>query len=83
MWMAAMLLAGQAGAEVWRVGPDRPHDAPSQVAGLVGNGDRVEIDPGEYPGDVAVWRADDLSVVDPAGGAHLRSPGDTDENNAI
>lgn len=47
-------------ASVWPVGPGRPHTKPSQVAGLVADGDTVEIDAGLYTADVCVWHASNL-----------------------
>lgn len=49
-------------AEVWRVGPTQQYTVPSAVAGLVKDGDEVWIDPAEYVGDVAVWRANNLKL---------------------
>jgi len=37
----------------WLVGPTRTYTLPSQVSGLVNNGDTVSIDAGIYNSDVA------------------------------
>ncbi len=49
-------------AEVWHVGPTQKYTVPSAVATLVKDGDTVWIDPAEYVGDVAVWRAHRLKL---------------------
>jgi hypothetical protein len=82
-WLFVLLLAGRVDAEVFRVGPDRTYRVPSEVAALVEDGDRVEIDAGVYPGDAAVWRADGLTLVGVGGLAHLRSGGVTAEDKAV
>ncbi|WP_207480761.1 right-handed parallel beta-helix repeat-containing protein [Arenibaculum pallidiluteum] len=59
---AAMGSAGTARAETLRVGPDRPLKAPSEAARVARDGDRVEIEPGEYF-DCAVWTQNRLQIV--------------------
>ncbi|MBK6551846.1 MAG: T9SS type A sorting domain-containing protein [Flavobacteriales bacterium] len=59
----------------WHVGPGQPYTAPSQVSGLVGNGDTVNIAAGTYPSDVARWQANDLLLRGIGGMAHLESNG--------
>jgi hypothetical protein len=50
-------------ATVWPVGPTRPHTKPSQVAGLVADGDTVAIDAGTYLLDVCSWHANNLTLL--------------------
>ncbi len=66
---------GSVAATIWQVGPQRTYTAPSQVAGLVGNGDTVEIDAGVYAGDVAGWTANNLTLRGVGGKAHLQANG--------
>jgi hypothetical protein len=44
---------------VWQVGPTRTYTVPSDVTGLVSNGDTVQIDAGTYT-DCAVWTKSNL-----------------------
>jgi len=67
-------LAGLALARTWPVGPARVDTLPSQVAGRVGNGDTVLIDPGTYA-DVCSWRANDLLLKGNGGIARLDAVG--------
>lgn len=62
-------------AATWLVGPSQIYQKPSQVAGLVQNGDTVLIEAGTYPGDVARWTADNLLIKGVNGVAHLKSGG--------
>lgn len=75
-------------AEVWRVGPTQEYKVPSAVAGLVKDGDEVWIDPVEYVGDVAVWRAHRLKLfrtpsAQDGSFAVLRAGGRAAESKAI
>jgi hypothetical protein len=58
--LAATLSLAQ--AETLQVGPERVLKLPSAAAAAAHDGDVVEIDAGDYPGDVAVWRQNDLTV---------------------
>ncbi|MBU3699914.1 MAG: T9SS type A sorting domain-containing protein [Candidatus Kapabacteria bacterium] len=83
-----LLLSRPARADVWRVGPSQTYKVPSAVASLVKDGDEVWIDPVEYVGDVAVWRANRLKlmVAPPANDrlmAILKADGKAAEQKAI
>ena len=67
-------LTGPAAARTWQVGSSRADTVPSQVAGRVGNGDTVLIDPGTYA-DVCCWRANDLVLEGNGGMARLDATG--------
>jgi Secretion system C-terminal sorting domain len=68
----------------WQVGPTRTYKVPSAVAGLVANGDTVDIDAGLYTGDVASWYASSLVIRGVGGGyAHLEANGQHAEGKAI
>ena len=60
-----------------KVGPKHAIKLPSQAATLVQAGDIVEIEAGIYPGDAAVWRADNLTLRGVNGRARLLSQGIT------
>jgi hypothetical protein len=59
----------------WLVGPSRFYTLPSQVSGLVNNGDTVSIDAGVYNSDVAHWTASNLLLRGVGGFAHLKANG--------
>jgi hypothetical protein len=50
------------GGRLIRVGPGRDAETISAAADLAGDDDLVEIDAGEYRGDVAVWKQKRLSI---------------------
>jgi hypothetical protein len=62
-------LEGRRVPAVLHVGPAEPYRVPSQAAAVAHDGDTVLIDAGTYKGDVAVWKANNLTIkgVDPAG----------------
>lgn len=69
---------------VLRVGPKRELKLPSEAAAKVRDGDIVEIDAGDYIGDVAVWTRQRLTLRGVGGGrAHLRADGRAAEGKAI
>lgn len=74
---------GPAAAATVRVGPGRPYAVPSATAVAIRNGDTVEIEGGIYAGDVAVWRASNLTLRGVHGRPHLRAEGRSAENKAI
>ncbi len=51
-----------AGGRIHRVGPDQQFRRPSELVGRVSPGDIIEIMPGTYLNDEAVWRTDNLTV---------------------
>jgi hypothetical protein len=74
-----------AGAErqVLKVGPGQPYTLPSQAARAARDGALVEIHSGEYEGDVAIWRQDDLTLRGVGERPHLRAGGRAAERKAI
>jgi hypothetical protein len=66
-----------------QVGPGRTIKLPSQAAAIVQRGDIIEIDAGAYVGDVAVWRADNLTIRGVGGRARLLAAGESAEQKAI
>lgn len=84
--LLALLLAGAAtapalaSAATLRVGPGMPYTTPSAAAAVARDGDVIEIAAGTYR-DVAIWRANDLTIrgIGPAR-AHLDAAGLTIQN---
>lgn len=71
-------------AKIWQVGPTRTYTVPSAVAGLVADGDTVDIDAGLYTGNVAKWFANNLLLRRVGDGyAHLDAGGNNAEGKAI
>jgi hypothetical protein len=68
---------------VIRVGPGRQYTKPSQAAAVAQDGDVIEIDAGEYRGDVASWYANNLTIRGVGGMAHLIADGKNAEGKAI
>lgn len=80
---SALPLENLAGRRVLRVGPQREIRRIAQAAQLARDGDLVEIDPGEYAADVAVWSKDNLIIRGLGQGARLRAAGANAEGKAI
>ena len=51
-----------ANAETLRVGPQHVLKKPGEAAAIAKDGDTIEIEAGEYPGDSTVWRANNLII---------------------
>ena len=68
---------------VLAVGPKRTVQTLARAARLAADGDTVEVDAGEYVGDVAVWTQDRLTVRAVGGRALLRAAGRSAEGKAI
>jgi hypothetical protein len=66
-----------------RVGPTQQYKTPSAVAAAAQDGDTIEIEAGEYPGDVAVWSANRLTIRGVNGMAHLAANGKSAQQKAI
>lgn len=71
--MLAFPLAAR--ATIWQVGPGQTYTMPSQVTGLVNDGDTVDIETGTYLSDVAPWTANNLLLRGVGGFAHMESNG--------
>ncbi len=68
---------------VLRVGAERDLKTPSAAAQIARDGDTVEIDAGDYPGDAAIWRQHRLTIRGVGGRARLRAEGASAEGKAI
>ena len=89
-WAAAFvaitvfLASGFVGAgQIIQVGPNRAVQTLADAARLANDGDTVEVDAGNYRGDVAVWRQTDLHVRAVGGRARLFADGAAAEGKAI
>lgn len=70
-------------AQVLKVGPTRDIKTIAAAAVKAQDGDTVEIDAGEYLGDVAVWKQDRLTIRGVGGKAQLLAAGQSAEKKAI
>jgi ferric-dicitrate binding protein FerR (iron transport regulator) len=68
---------------VLRVGPGRPFAAPSDAAAAATDGAVVEIDAGLYEGDVAVWKANHLTIRGVGGRARVKGTGKLANGHAL
>ena len=66
-----------------QVGPQRFYKVPSAAAAVAQDGDIVEIDAEEYLGDVAIWRANNLTIRGVRGRPHLFANGADAEGKGI
>lgn len=71
------------GRRVLRVGPGRRLRTIAAAAAEARDGDLIEVDAGEYTGDVAVWRQSGLTIRALGGRAHLLAGGASAEGKAI
>jgi len=71
------------GQQVLEVGPSQRYKRPSEAARVAGDGALVEIHAGEYEGDVAVWRQNDLTLRGVGERPRLRAGGRAAERKAI
>src|SRR5690349_12422934 len=74
---------GREGARVLQVGMGKAFSVPSKAAAAAKDGDVVEIDAGTYRGDVAVWRANNLTIRGVGGRPHLEAAGANAQGKAI
>jgi hypothetical protein len=72
-----------AGARVWRVGPNGPLIRISEAVQQAQDGDVVEIEAGDYHGEVAVWTQKRLTIRGVNGAARLYAEGKSAEGKAI
>ena len=68
---------------VIQVGPARALTTPCAAAAVAQDGDLIEIDAGEYLGDVCAWEQNDLVLRGVGGFAHLRAAGAHAQGKAI
>lgn len=85
-WTAERFPTGAApsgGGRIWRVGPKALVNTISEAAAVARDGDVVEIESGDYRGDVAVWRQKRLTIRGVGGQARLHADGRSAEGKAI
>ena len=82
-WMQANGAEPLLPGELVRVGPDRTVRTISAAAKLVPDGGVVEVDAGEYPGDVAVWVNKNVKVRAVGGRVRLDAAGAAAEGKGI
>ena len=75
--------AETAAGRMLRVGPSHEIKTPSAAAAAAQDGDTIEIEAGEYSGDVAVWSANRLTLRGVNGMAHLAANGRSAGQKAI
>ena len=68
---------------IFRVGPTKAIKTIAQAAQLARAGATIEIDSGEYAGDVAVWQHDDITVRAVGGRVRLLAQGAAAEDKGI
>lgn len=72
-----------ANPHVLQVGWGKKYLFPSVAAQFARDGDTVEIDAGDYDGDVAVWKQNNLTIRAVGGRAHIRAAGKSAQGKAI
>jgi hypothetical protein len=75
--------ATEAAGRLLRVGQTQPYRTPAAAAAAAKDGDTIEIEAGIYPGDVAVWSANRLTIRGVNGRAHLAANGKSAQQKAI
>src|SRR5678815_5689730 len=79
----ALAAVPAAWADTLLVGPQHALKTPSAAAKVARDGDVVEIEPGLYAGDAAVWTQNRLTLRGRGGRAHLRADGAHAESKGI
>jgi hypothetical protein len=79
----AALPSADAHAATLNVGPTRALKTIAQAARQAQPGDTIEVDSGEYLGDVAVWTKDNLTLRAVGGRVRLRAQGAAAEGKGI
>ncbi|HVA14175.1 MAG TPA: right-handed parallel beta-helix repeat-containing protein [Stellaceae bacterium] len=72
-----------ASGRVLRVGPSRDIKTIHAAADQAKDGDTIEIDAGNYLGDVAVWKASNLTIRGVGGRPHLDADGEAAQGKGI
>ncbi len=80
---ASVTLVHASSGRILQVGPKRKLKTPSQAAAAAKNGDIIEIDAGLYPGDVATWTRNNLTIRGVGGRAHLDAHGRNAQGKGI
>lgn len=85
LWIQAPRLqaAESTAGRILHVGPAQRYKTPSSAAVVAQDGDTIEMEAGEYPGDVAVWSANRLTICGVNGLAHMEAHGKSAQQKAI
>lgn len=83
LWMATVDPAVAQAPAVIRVGPGGQVATIAEAAALAGDGDTVEVQAGDYVGDVAVWEQRHLTIRAVGGRARLIADGKAAEGKGI
>ncbi|CCQ75417.1 right-handed parallel beta-helix repeat-containing protein [Magnetospira sp. QH-2] len=83
LYLGGLIPANQALGDVLQVGPLRALKTPSAAAKVAKDGDIVQIDAGSYPGDVAVWKQNDLILRSNGGPVKLQANGQIADQKGI
>ena len=75
--------AAKPAGRVLKVGPQQEIRLVSTAAKLAQDGDTIEIEAGDYPGDTAVWKQNNLTIRGIGGRARLIAAGASAEGKAI
>jgi hypothetical protein len=71
------------GARILLVGPGKFYEKPSDAAKVAADGDVIDIAPGTYKGDVAIWRQNDLTIRANDGPVEIKANGRSAGGKAI
>jgi hypothetical protein len=82
-WGTARAAAADSTAPVLRIGPGQALKTPSAAAAVAPSGAVVEIEAGDYVGDVAVWTQERLTLRAVGGPVQLAAGGSAAEGKAI
>ena len=85
LWLLAwLLLAGATqAATLLQVGPQRTIKTIAAAAKMAGDNTVIEVDAGDYPGDVAVWTQSDITLRAVGGRVRLQAQGMAAEGKGI
>ena len=84
--LAVLVMLGAptlAAADTLQVGAGKPYSLPSQAAAAANDDDVIEIDAGDYSGDVAFFGQNNLTIRGVGGRAHLIAAGNHAGGKAI
>ena len=79
----ALEASGASGSRLIKVGPQQPLTRIAEAARIAHDGDTIEVDAGDYAGDVASWPQNHLVVRAVGGRARVVQRDDSAEGKAI
>src|SRR5437868_1441587 len=82
-WLLTLATFTPAMARTLEVGPGKAYALPNQAAAVAVDGDTVAIAAGNYEGEVAAWKANDLVLRGVSRYARLHAPADIPNGKAI